>query len=254
MCNERKIGIYCIENLVNSKKYIGQSIDVFSRWKSHKCQLRNGKHTNSKLQNAWNKYGEVNFKFYIILEAAREKLDELEIYYISLYDTYKNGYNKDFGGNTNKVITPEMRKKLSDRMKNLTDDERRMRMLAQESRPIYQIDLNGNVICRWYGAREASRKLNISQSGILDCLQHRRWTNYGYIWIFVEEFDSFNINDYINRGTQKRKILQKTLNGDIVNIWDSANSAQSKGFDSSAIIKCCKKKSKSHKGYLWEYL
>jgi predicted GIY-YIG superfamily endonuclease len=34
-------GIYCIENLVNSKKYIGQSKDINRRWKEHKNQLNN---------------------------------------------------------------------------------------------------------------------------------------------------------------------------------------------------------------------
>ena len=31
---QKKSGIYCIENIVNRKKYIGQSIDIEERWKN----------------------------------------------------------------------------------------------------------------------------------------------------------------------------------------------------------------------------
>lgn len=31
MSEEKICGIYCIENIINGKKYIGQSINIFSR-------------------------------------------------------------------------------------------------------------------------------------------------------------------------------------------------------------------------------
>ena len=33
------IGIYCIENKINNKKYIGQSIHIHRRWSEHKYEL-----------------------------------------------------------------------------------------------------------------------------------------------------------------------------------------------------------------------
>lgn len=47
-------------------------------------------------------YGTMNFKFYILEECNPRLLDEKEVYYIELYDTYKNGYNNN-RGNINKV-------------------------------------------------------------------------------------------------------------------------------------------------------
>lgn len=32
----KKCGIYCIENLINHKKYVGLSKDIFRRWSDHR--------------------------------------------------------------------------------------------------------------------------------------------------------------------------------------------------------------------------
>ena len=52
MAKEKICGIYCIENIINHKKYIGQSQNVFRRMYNHKNLLRNNKHHNSYLQNS----------------------------------------------------------------------------------------------------------------------------------------------------------------------------------------------------------
>ena len=66
MAKEKICGIYCIENILNHKKYIGQSIDINNRWYTHKSKLNTNKHHSKYLQRSWNKYGEYFFDFYII--------------------------------------------------------------------------------------------------------------------------------------------------------------------------------------------
>ena len=44
-------GIYCIENLVNHKKYIGMSRDIKRRWIEHRTELNHNQHDNQYQQS-----------------------------------------------------------------------------------------------------------------------------------------------------------------------------------------------------------
>ena len=76
--NDMYTGIYCIKNIINDKRYIGQSKDCVERKTQHFSILKLGKHYNKYLQSDWNTYGENNFEFTILEKCQKEKLDELE--------------------------------------------------------------------------------------------------------------------------------------------------------------------------------
>jgi hypothetical protein len=259
MAKNKICGIYCIENLINNKKYIGQSIDINQRWRTHKSELNNNKHYNIQLQRAWNKYGNKNFNFYIIENCDYMCIDEREKFYIAKYNTYKNGYNRDLGGSKDKDVSPDFGKKISQARLNKTADEKYEIMKANikahefESIPVYQIDLNGNIVKLWSSARRAGKELNIIQSVIWTCLNKTRKTYKGYIWLYESEIEEFNLNDYINQNTQAKKIYQFNFDGELIKEWDSSNETTKYGFDPSAVIKCCKEKCLFHKGFIWSY-
>lgn len=108
-------GIYKIKNQINNKVYIGQSIDIYTRWYNHKHDLRNGVHYNTHLQKSWDKYGEENFEFSIIEVCDQNNLDALEIEYIAYYQSHSAqfGYNMSSGGIGGGIPNEETRKKLS---------------------------------------------------------------------------------------------------------------------------------------------
>lgn len=94
-------GIYLVTNLINGKKYVGQSVNIKKRFQSHHlCDYKNekGELYNTKFYQALRKYGIENFEVTVLELCNKENLDEKEIYYVSYYDSFKNGYNSTEGG------------------------------------------------------------------------------------------------------------------------------------------------------------
>ena len=89
-----KKDIYIIKNDINTKVYIGQSLNSEERFKSH-CK---GSYDNSLIDKAIQKYGKEHFWFEI-LESQIENYNEREKYWIKYYNSLKPfGYNILEGG------------------------------------------------------------------------------------------------------------------------------------------------------------
>ena len=83
------IGIYKIENKINGKIYIGQSIHIERRWQEH-CRPS----TSSMIANAIKEYGKENFTFEVLEECSAEELNTKEEEYIHKFDCLvPKGYN-----------------------------------------------------------------------------------------------------------------------------------------------------------------
>lgn len=133
-------GIYCIENLSTKKKYIGQSVNVRERYFKHKSELKNNKHSNTYLQNAWNKYGSDDFKFFILEYCSISKLDAREKYYIQTYDTENRdvGYNLKSGGQYGgSILSDEIKKKIGASNKKYYENHPEARVTRHESTKAY---------------------------------------------------------------------------------------------------------------------
>lgn len=91
--------IYKIENKLNEKKYIGQTIkSLEKRFSQHKHNYTKSYFSQLALYQAFQKYGIDNFSFEQIEEVPNDKLDEREKYWISYYNSYYDGYNSTLGG------------------------------------------------------------------------------------------------------------------------------------------------------------
>ena len=93
--------IYCITNIRNNKKYIGQTHrSLHERFREH-CG-NSGTSVSPKLKNAIKKYGKESFKLEILWEkvdCSDEELNQKEIEFIQKLNTvHPNGYNLTYGG------------------------------------------------------------------------------------------------------------------------------------------------------------
>lgn len=72
------------------------------RWDNHRACLRGGYHGNKYLQRSWNKYGEDNFEFIILVNCVNDEdtdaVNQLEIEQIEKYRKLGLSYNIHDGG------------------------------------------------------------------------------------------------------------------------------------------------------------
>lgn len=87
-------GIYAIKNLVNNKMLVGSSINVNRRLTDHFRHLSKNRHYNKLLQEEYNVYGKSNFTKIIIELCEKESVEEKELHYINLFDSFNGGYNQ----------------------------------------------------------------------------------------------------------------------------------------------------------------
>lgn len=96
------VGIYKIENVVNGKVYIGQSVNVASRWKDHLCRYNQStcRQYYDDLYVEMREHGIENFKFQIIEVCNSAELNSREQFWIDNFGASVpgKGYNRSAGG------------------------------------------------------------------------------------------------------------------------------------------------------------
>jgi group I intron endonuclease len=122
--------VYKATNIVNNKMYVGQTIVGLKARQENHVNDALAKKDNHYFHNAIRNYGKDKFEWEIIGSAeSKEKLDDLEIYYIKKLKSFGEGYNltKGAGGMTGYIMTEEHRKNLSESHKGYkhTDEQRR---------------------------------------------------------------------------------------------------------------------------------
>ena len=103
-------GIYKITS-PTGRIYIGQSIDIYQRWKRYK-QL--GCKEQQRLYNSIKKHGFENHTTEIICECERQELNDKEKYYVDLYQSFntKHGLNLMDGGGSKASVSDETKQKM----------------------------------------------------------------------------------------------------------------------------------------------
>lgn len=107
-------GIYKITYIKTGKTYVGSSVNINSRWNTHRGKLKQNKHHSKGLQNVYNKHGLSVLKFEIIEEVLdKTKLVEREQYWIDTLNSYYKGFNSCRFVDCRLEISKEQKEKIS---------------------------------------------------------------------------------------------------------------------------------------------
>ena len=120
-------------------------------------------------------------------------------------------------------------------------------------RPVYQIDTNtGEIINKFDSLSDASSKTNSNETHIRNCCNGNRIIHNGFKWKDVESY--IKKSTIKGNNTQKRKVSQLDLDGNIINEYESISSASKiTGIIKSNIINCLSGNKQSAGGFKWSY-
>lgn len=264
------VGIYKITNKLNNKTYIGQSVCIERRWEEH---IRDN--SNSLIHLAILKYGVKNFTFEVLEECHQSELDEKEIYWIKVFNSFEDGYNLTLGGrgavhyDIEKVYEVYLQcKSISETAKRIGCHKSTARNILRIfdidhkemgiEKPIQQINpITLEIIQTYNCITDAAIAMNVSHSAITKSLTDSNKTCAGYYWQLVDAPRNFISKKPKMWQIKVQQIDKET--GEILNTFNSAaDAAEFIGKDrkngGSAISAVCNGKKKSAFGYKWKRL
>lgn len=163
--------------------YIGSTTQSFrERWGEHYRLLKHNNHSNQHLQNAWNKYGENQFRFSILEIILKDDMQNIL--------QQEQRYIDEFGVNNLYNICPKA---------GSTYGIKQSRKQTVQKSKHYIFISPRNTIYDVIGMRQFCRKHNIKQSHVID-VANNKLSNYKG-WLV------YNINDF-----SKERLMQDLIN------------------------------------------
>lgn len=218
-------GIYKITNKLNNKSYVGQSIDIFHRWKEHSMP-----YDNTKIHIAIKEQGIQNFIFEILEICSQDQLDEREIYWINQIDSYNEGYNMTTGGQSSysEKVSPYRKQ-------------------------VNQYDLDGNFLQSYPSLKIAIETTGIWQIG--ECCREKRKTAGGYQWRYEEKHPSSeNLGKCDAPGTKEKPVVCYSKNKEKIGEFKSIReAAKNTNTNPITITRSCQNKRRAENGTYWFY-
>lgn len=254
--------IYIVKNDINDQVYVGQTIhNIEYRFNQHCKEAERESYT--KFHVALRELGIQHFHVELLEQCEQEELNNREKYYISFYDSYKNGYNSTTGG----TAINKQRKKTDKEIIDFYLEHKDKMTLTEIS---YSLETGFNYI------RDLLEKENIREKKpykrIQDLSIQEKKDIYNYIVKekhtytdaikyfrkdmrtikkILQEFN-FDFSTYNNSSSNKKTpILQLDLEDNIIAEWDSIYAAE-KFYKNKHIRDCINGTRKKASGYKWK--
>lgn len=214
-------GIYKIENLINGKIYIGQSIEIERRWQKHLAAT-----DDFLIHKALRKYGKKNFSFTILEECDLLELDKKELFWIEKYNCIvPKGYNMIPGGSNGAGLAKGI--------------------------PVIQYTLQGEFVAEYPSANQASMITAIDHWSICACCRGEYIHSGGYQWRYKNS--DLSVQKLNIRTDFSVLQINKETNEILAEFPSLAAATTKTGIATSTISNVCKGKGKTAGGFKWKY-
>lgn len=226
-------GIYKLSFNGTNKVYIGQSINIESRFKAHIRCLNTGSHTY-KLQNAYKLYGMPQLE--ILVECSKEELDFCENESIQIWDCIENGFNSCLEAGD----TPTLRGELHGRSK----------FSNIEITEVFNLLIDNPLLTQ----QEISLLTGVSKDTINDisCGKTHLWLKQAY----PDRYPQLEILKLNRNSLRKEQAITKVYpdikspGGDLYSVRNISKFAREHGLNRSNLCSMLNGKAKSIKGWV----
>ena len=245
--------IYLITNLAKTKNnlYVGQTkYSIEQRFNEHwyEAQHLTTKHYDTVLHKAMCKYGIENFKIELLEDnVPEEHVDDREIYYIALYDSFNHGYNMTKGGQGihGYTHTEQTKMVLSKRSIATWDDLRdNPEKLAARNQKISE-SLKGI-------ERSAETKQKLSQIASQRTSEKNSFYGKQHSAETKSKIGLANALAVVAYDKLTLEFVKEFISAAEAMAWLVENN-KANNLNASMLIKSCKNKVKSAYGYVWKY-
>lgn len=224
--------VYCHENKIDGKKYIG----ITGRSPERRWSNGKGYPNNKHFSQAIRKYGWSNFEHVILYSGlTKEQAEQKEIELIAKYNTTDphKGYNLSTGGYAHTGH------KHSEKSKRLISEHSARCMLGKRM------------------SQETKLKLSLGRRGENNPIHKHIFTDEERKAIsdrMRERWSKPNAKRYGKDNPRSKEVAQYDKSGTLLNIYESTIQAEANtGVDRASIIKVCNGQRKSAGGYKWTY-
>ena len=233
-------------------------------WINHaKWQAGKRKNKVPSISFAINKHGWENFEITILQKYVvwdQQLLDSREQYLIRFYDSFKNGYNSNEGGNRCKAPphTGETKAKISAKKMGHTNTPTKP-VTSREIKEQFADGTQRVEFVSYASAMEAATKTGVANSDISACCNEKNKSAGNRFWHFTKEDDLVGEhrvdNIIVKPPPNARAVISTSPNGEKQRheggraAGRTLSKATGKKFDSSTISACCRGDRTHHLGY-----
>lgn len=171
----KQSGIYKIQSTIKPDRcYVGSAVNIKSRWIYHKRDLRANRHHSIKLQRHYNKYGEADLVFTILVGCETIDLIRTEQFYLDSLQTYFN-ICKIAGSSLGVKQTEESKQKWRESHKGYRHTEESKRKISEAQKgkhhseetkqKLREFNTGKKYLLGRKASEEAKRNMSIAQKG-----------------------------------------------------------------------------------------